>query len=84
MELYNDQDPVNLGAGLVITICDLVQVIVPATEYEGDIRWDTSKLNGQPRRCLNTSRAKERFRFEATTSFETGLKTTVEWYQTSR
>jgi GDP-L-fucose synthase len=78
---YEDPDPVNLGTGREITIRDLVGLIVELTGFGGEIRWDTSKPDGQPRRALDTSRARERFGFEASTSFEDGLRSTIEWYQ---
>jgi len=80
-EKYNKPDPVNLGAGREITIKELVDLIAKLTGYEGRIVWDTSKPNGQPRRCLDTSKAKKEFGFEAKTDFVEGLKRTVEWYQ---
>jgi len=80
-EKYNKPDPVNLGAGREITIKELVDLIAKLTGYEGRIVWDTSKPDGQPRRCLDTSKAKKEFGFEAKTDFVEGLKRTVEWYQ---
>jgi len=81
---YNDPEPVNLGTGSEITIRDLAEMIVRLTGFRGQIRWDPSKPDGQPRRRLDTSRAKERFGFEARTSFEEGLKATIDWYRTNR
>jgi GDP-L-fucose synthase len=78
---YDGADPVNLGVGREITIRDLVELIVRLTRYEGEIVWDASKPDGQPRRALDTSRAREAFGFEAQTSFEDGLRTTIEWYE---
>jgi GDP-L-fucose synthase len=83
-ELYNDPDPVNLGTGREITIHDLVGLIARLTGFGGEIRWDTTKPDGQPRRCLDTSRARERFGFVAGTSFETGLRQTIEWFREYR
>ncbi|MCK4225939.1 GDP-L-fucose synthase [candidate division WOR-3 bacterium] len=83
-EFYNDPEPVNLGAGFEITIKDLVTLIVELTGFEGEIRWDTSKPDGQPRRMLDTSRARKKFGFEAKTDFREGLKKTIEWYIHSR
>lgn len=80
LEQYNDPDPVNLGSGMEITIRALAQLIKEVVGFEGEIRWDSSKPDGQPRRCLDISRAKERFGFEATTSFRKGLERTYEWY----
>ena len=77
---YDDPDPVNLGTGREITIRDLVALIVELTGFTGEIRWDTSKPDGQPRRALDTSRAKERFGFEARMSFEEGLRRTIDDY----
>jgi GDP-L-fucose synthase len=83
-ERYDDADPVNLGVGHEITIRDLVGLIVKATGFKGEVRWDPSKPDGQPRRALDTSRARERFGFVATTSFEDGLAATIEWYERTR
>ena len=80
-EKYDGREPVNLGSGFEISIKDLVNLIVKLTGYEGEIFWDTSKPNGQPRRGLDTSRAKEYFGFEAQTPFEEGLHRTIEWYR---
>ena len=77
---YDKGDPVNLGAGFEITIADLVEKIRTIVGYEGKITWDTSKPDGQPRRCLDTTRAKEQFNFQAQTSFDDGLKQTVAWW----
>jgi GDP-L-fucose synthase len=73
-EHYNGAEPANIGAGFEITIKKLVEKIVKLTGFSGDIRWDSSKPDGQPRRCLDTSRAKEYFGFEAKTPFDEGLK----------
>jgi GDP-L-fucose synthase len=83
-EKYNKPDPVNLGASREITIKELVYLIAKLTGYEGKIVWDSSKPDGQPRRCLNTSRAKREFGFEAKTDFKEGLKRTIEWYSSRR
>ena len=83
-ERYDDPEPVNLGVGREITIRDLVTLIVQLTGFEGEIRWDPSKPDGQPRRALDTSRARERFGFVARTSFEDGLRATVRWYEGTR
>lgn len=79
-EYYNDPEPVNLGAGREVTIRELVEMISRATGFSGTVRWDTSKPDGQPRRCLDTTRAWERFGFRACTPLEEGLRHTVEWY----
>jgi GDP-L-fucose synthase len=80
MESYNRSDPVNIGAGFEISIKDLVDLIVKLTGFKGRIIWDTSKPDGQPRRMLDTTRARTEFSFQAKTSFEAGLKKTIEWY----
>jgi GDP-L-fucose synthase len=79
-ERYNKPDPVNLGSGMEITIRDLVVLINELTGYSGEIHWDTTKPDGQPRRCLDVSRAKKEFGFEATMPFREGLKRTIAWY----
>ena len=81
---YNSSDPVNIGSNFEISIKDLTELIARLTGFEGEIRWDTGKPNGQPRRKLDTSRAKERFGFEAKTNFEAGLRRTIEWYANER
>jgi len=82
-EFYNGSEPVNIGAGFEITIRELVEKIVRLTDFKGQIRWDDNKPDGQPRRCLDTSRAKKLFGFETKTDFDTGLKQTIEWYKKS-
>jgi GDP-L-fucose synthase len=79
-ERYNGADPVNIGAGMEITIKELVHVLVDLIGYSGDIGWDTSKPNGQPRRSLNVDRAQKAFGFKARTDFPTGLRKTVDWW----
>jgi len=79
-ERYNKPDPVNLGAGFEISINDLVHLIAKLTGFAGTITWDTTKPDGQPRRRLDTSKAELEFGFRATTSFEAGLRKTIEWY----
>ena len=74
----------NLGAGFEISIKDLVTLIVKITGFKGDVLWDSTKPDGQPRRCLDTSKAKAEFGFEARTSFEEGLERTIEWYGKNR
>lgn len=83
-ERYDGPDPVNLGVGREITIRELVELIARLTRFEGELRWDSSKPDGQPRRALDTSRARELFGFEARTSFEEGLRRTIEWYERQR
>jgi GDP-L-fucose synthase len=83
-ERYDGADPVNLGVGHEITIRDLVGLIATTTGFDGEIRWDASKPDGQPRRALDTSRARERFGFVAKTTFEDGLRATVRWYEATR
>ena len=80
-ERYNDPDPVNIGSSNEISIKDLVELIAELTGFTGAIQWDTSKPNGQPRRKLDVSRAKERFGFESSTDFRTGLERTIAWYR---
>ena len=79
-EKYNKPEPVNLGSGMEISIKNLVELICRLMGFKGEIRWDSSKPDGQPRRCLDTSRAEKEFGFKAKTDFETGLKKTIEWY----
>lgn len=79
-EKYEKGEPVNIGAGFEISIKDLVGKLVELMEFKGKINWDTTKPNGQPRRCLDTSKAKREFGFEAKTKFDEGLQKTVEWY----
>jgi GDP-L-fucose synthase len=80
-EQYNGAEPVNLGAGFEISIKDLVHQIARLTGFTGTIRWDTTKPNGQPRRMLETARARREFGFAASTRFEEGLAKTIEWYE---
>jgi len=80
MEKYNGRDPANLGSGTEISIKNLAHKIRDAVKYIGEIEWDTSKPNGQPRRCLDTTRAEREFGFRAKTDFDEGLEKTVRWY----
>jgi GDP-L-fucose synthase len=80
-ERFDGAAPVNLGAGREITIAELAQTIARQCGYEGEIRWDTSQPDGQPRRMLDITRARELFGFEARTDFEEGLRRTIEWYR---
>jgi GDP-L-fucose synthase len=75
---------VNLGSGVEISIKDLAEMIKDIVGYEGELRWDITKPNGQPRRNVDVSRAKERFGFKAQTSFQTGLQEVVDWYRAHR
>jgi GDP-L-fucose synthase len=79
-EHYNKSDPVNIGSGFEISIKDLVEKIAHKTGFEGELVWDTTKPNGQPRRALDISRAKEEFGFIAKTDFDEGLQKTINWY----
>jgi GDP-L-fucose synthase len=83
-ERYEGSDPVNLGVGREITIRELVTLIVRLTGFDGEVRWDHSKPDGQPRRALDTSRARERFGFEARVSFDVGLQASIDWYRATR
>ena len=83
-EKYNDSDPVNLGAGSEISIKDLVELIAKKTGFTGELVWDTTKPNGQPRRKLDTTRAFERFGFKAQMSFEEGMDHTIKWFRENR
>jgi GDP-L-fucose synthase len=81
---YNGAEPVNLGAGREITIRDLVTLVARLTGFRGEIVWDPSKPDGQPRRCLDVSRAQREFNFRAITDFEEGLRRTIQWYLAER
>jgi GDP-L-fucose synthase len=83
-ERYNGSEPVNLGSGFEISIRDLAELIVHLTGFKGKLTWDTSKPNGQPRRCLDISRAEKYFGFNAQVKFEEGLSKTIEWYEHNR
>lgn len=83
-ERYNKPDPVNLGAGMEITIRDLVALIQELTGYSGEIQWDTTKPDGQPKRSLDVSRAQREFGFEAQMPFRGGLERTIAWYEEHR
>jgi GDP-L-fucose synthase len=80
-ERYDGAEPVNIGAGFEISMKELVDLIAELTGFQGRIAWDTDKPNGQPRRCLDISRAERLFGFRARTAFEEGLHRTVEWYR---
>lgn len=83
-ERYNKPDPVNLGAGFEISIKDLVELIVELTGFDGEVVWDTSKPDGQPRRMLDTSKAEKEFGFKSKTPFEEGLRKTIDWYLSNK
>ncbi len=83
-ERYNESEPVNIGSGFEISIKDLAEKIARMTGFSGELVWDTSKPNGQPRRALDVSRAREKFGFEAKTDFEEGLQKTIEWFTEDR
>lgn len=83
MESYNKSDPINLGAGYEISIKNLVEKIAETTGFTGEIIWDRTKPDGQPRRSLDTTRAYEEFGFKSKTDFDNGLKNTIEWYKTN-
>jgi GDP-L-fucose synthase len=80
-ERYDKPDPVNLGTGTEIKINQLVNLIAKLTGFDGTVVWETSKPDGQPRRCLDTSRAKKEFAFESKTDLTSGLQQTIEWYK---
>src|SRR5262249_17464294 len=83
MEKYDSPDPINLGSGREISIKDLTNLVARLCNFEGRIVWDPSKPDGQPRRCLDVSRARERLGFVGGTTLEDGLKKTIEWYETN-
>jgi len=83
-DAYNKPDPVNLGSGEEITIRELTELVCRHCRFEGEIRWDASKPDGQPRRRLDTTKAAAEFGFRATTSLDEGIRETVAWYEQSR
>ncbi|HSE61740.1 MAG TPA: GDP-L-fucose synthase [Candidatus Saccharimonadales bacterium] len=83
-EKYDKSDPVNLGSSYEITIKDLVGIIAKHTGFKGEIEWDTTKPNGQPRRKLDTTRAEKEFGFKSKTTFEDGLEKTIAWYKQNK
>jgi GDP-L-fucose synthase len=83
-EHYSDPAPVNLGSGLEVSIKELVELIADLTGFTGRLVWDTTKPDGQPRRCLDTTRAEQAFGFHASTDFREGLKRTIDWYRQRR
>jgi GDP-L-fucose synthase len=80
-QIYNESDPINLGTGYEISIKNLVELICKLMEFKGNIVWEADKPNGQPRRCLDTEKAKAAFDFIAQVGFEQGLSRTIEWYR---
>ena len=80
-EKYDKPEPVNLGSGMEISIKDSTELICKLMDFKSEIRWDTTKPDGQPRRMLDTTRAEKEFGFRAKTDFKEGLKKTIEWYQ---
>lgn len=80
-QFYNESDPVNLGTNYEISIKDLVELICGLMGFDGEIVWEIDKPNGQPRRCLDTTRAEEKFGFVAQMEFKEGLRKTIEWYR---
>jgi GDP-L-fucose synthase len=80
-ELYNESEPVNLGSGMEISIRDLVELIAELTGFQGRLVWDSTKPDGQPRRMLDTTRAREKFGFVADTDFREGLRRTIAWFE---
>ncbi len=83
-EKYNKSEPVNIGAGFEISIKELAQLIARLSGFQGAIIWDETKPDGQPRRMLDTSKARKEFGFKAKTDLATGLKNTIEWYRNHR
>jgi GDP-L-fucose synthase len=80
-EKYEKPDPVNLGMGREITIKALTEMIAGMSGFKGKIVWDPSKPDGQPRRCLDTTRARQEFGFVAKTTLEEGMRKTIDWYE---
>jgi GDP-L-fucose synthase len=84
LEKYDSPEPMNLGSGREVTIKALTEMVAKAARFEGKMTWDASKPDGQPRRCLDVSRAEKAIGFRAQTPLETGLRQTVEWFETNR
>jgi GDP-L-fucose synthase len=80
-DAYDESDPLNIGTGQEITIRDLTELICRLCEFDGEIRWDATKPDGQPRRCLDTTRCREKLGFTARTSLLEGLRETIQWYE---
>jgi GDP-L-fucose synthase len=83
-ERYDDPEPINLGSGLELSIKELVELIADLTGFQGQLVWDTTKPDGQPRRSLDTTRAEQAFGFRARTNVREGLKRTIAWYRQHR
>ena len=83
-EHYNGKEAINIGTGFEIKIKDLVRKIAKLSGFTGEVRWDSSKPDGQPKRCLEVTRAKREFGFEAKTDFDDGLKATIDWFAENR
>lgn len=80
-QMYDSSEPINLGTNFEISIKDLTELICELMEFDGELIWETDKPNGQPRRCLDTTKAKETFGFTAKMNLREGLKRTIEWYR---
>jgi GDP-L-fucose synthase len=80
-EVMDDPTPINLGTGMEITIRDLVTMIAKLCGFQGEIRWDATRPDGQPRRCLDTARAEQLLGWKARVGFEDGLRRTIEWFE---
>jgi GDP-L-fucose synthase len=78
---YNSDEPVNIGSSFEISIKELAEIIASEVGFEGELRWDTTKPNGQPRRKLDVSKAEREFGFRAKTDFRSGLQATIQWYR---
>jgi nucleoside-diphosphate-sugar epimerase len=83
MEKYDSPEPINLGSGREITIKNLLELIARLSGFTGRIEWDSTKPDGQPRRCLDVSRAKDKLDFVAETSLEEGLRKTIDWFESN-
>jgi GDP-L-fucose synthase len=83
-EVMDDPDPINLGASFEITIKDLVELVVRLTGFKGGVVWDSTKPDGQPRRCLSTEKARRLLGWQAGIRFEEGLRSTIEWFRSNR
>jgi GDP-L-fucose synthase len=83
-ERWDSPEPVNIGNGVEVPVAELVTAIARACDYEGRLVWDTSKPDGQPRKCLDTSRAAQGFGWRAAVDLDEGLRRTVAWYRSSR
>jgi GDP-L-fucose synthase len=81
MQAYNEADPINLGTGSEVSIRDLVALICQLMDFQGEVIWQTDQPNGQPRRCLDTAKAKDKFGFTANFNLTQGLQNTINWYR---